>query len=56
MTLQLDGGNRVVGTEFIKLLATGSSNLATEEYVETAIINGGGGGGEGVNLSNYYNK
>ena len=56
MTLQLDGGNTIIGTEFIKLLATGSSNLATEEYVETAIINGGGGGGEGVNLSNYYDK
>ena len=54
MALQLDGGNRVIGTEFIKLLATGSSNLATEQYVETAIINGGGGGG--VNLSNYYDK
>ena len=54
MTLQLDGGNTIIGTEFIKLLATGSSNLATEEYVETAIINGGGGGG--VNLSNYYDK
>ena len=45
MTLQLDGGNTIIGTEFIKLLATGSSNLATEQYVETAIINGGGGGG-----------
>ena len=54
--VQLDGGNTIIGTEFIKLLATGTSNLATEEYVETAIINGGGGGGEGVNLSNYYNK
>ena len=54
--VQLDGGNTIIGTEFIKLLATGSSNLATEQYVETAIINGGGGGGEGVNLSNYYNK
>ena len=54
MSLQLDGGNRVIGTEFIKLEVTGSSNLATEQYVETAIINGGGGGG--VNLSNYYDK
>ena len=54
MSLQLDGGNRVNGTEFIKLLATGSSNLATEQYVETAIINDGAGGG--VNLSNYYDK
>ena len=52
--VQLDGGNTIIGTEFIKLLATGSSNLATEQYVETAIINGGGGGG--VNLSNYYDK
>ena len=27
--VQLDGGNTIIGTEFIKLLATGSSNLAT---------------------------
>ena len=55
--LTLDGSTRYIGTEFVKLLNTGTSNLATEEYVETAIINGGGGGGgEGVNLSNYYNK
>ena len=51
--VQLDGGNTIIGTEFIKLLATGSSNLATEEFVNTAIINGRG---EGVNLSNYYDK
>ena len=51
--VQLDGGNTIIGTEFIQLLATGQSNLATEEFVNTAIINGGG---EGVNLSNYYNK
>ena len=50
-----DGSNRIVGTEFIKLEITGTTNLATEEYVNTAIINGGGGGG-GVNLSNYYDK
>ena len=42
MTLQLDGGNTIIGTEFIKLLNTGSSNLATEEYVTNAV--GGGGG------------
>ena len=54
--VSLDGSTRIVGTEFIKLEITGSSNLATESYVNTAIINGGGGGGEGVNLSNYYNK
>ena len=51
--VQLDGGNTIIGTEFIKLLATGSSNLATEEFVNTAIIKGGG---EGVNLSNYYDE
>ena len=32
--VQLDGGNTIIGTEFIKLLATGSSNLATESYVQ----------------------
>ena len=52
--LTLDGSTRYIGTEFVKLLNTGTSDLATEEYVETAIINGGGGGG--VNLSNYYDK
>ena len=40
--VQLDGGNTIIGTEFIKLLNTGSSNLATEEYVNT--VAGGGGG------------
>ena len=52
--VQLDGGNTIIGTEFIQLLATGQSNLATEEFVNTAIINGGGGGG--ADLTNYYNK
>ena len=42
--LTLDGGTRFIGTEFIKLLATGSSPLATEEYVDDAIAQGGGGG------------
>ena len=54
--VSLDGTTRFVGHEFIKILNTGSSHLATESYVNTAIINGGGGGGEGVNLSNYYDK
>ena len=40
--VQLDGGNTIIGTGFIKLLNTGSSNLATEEYVNT--VAGGGGG------------
>ena len=43
-SLTMDGGNRIVGREFVKLLITGSSNLATEEYVDTAVANGGGGG------------
>ena len=54
--VSLDGGNRVsyIGTEFIKLLSTGSSHLATEEYVDNAVANGGGGGN--VDLSNYYTQ
>ena len=43
MALQLDGGNTVIGTEFIKLLNTGSSHLATQHYVDTAVAGGGGG-------------
>ena len=54
MALQLNGGNTIIGTEFIKLETTGSSNLATESYVNTAIINGGGGGG--ADLTNFHNK
>ena len=53
--IQLDGGNRVVGTEFIKLLSTGISHLATEQYVNDAVGQGGGGGGN-VDLSNYYTQ
>ena len=36
-SLTMDGGNRIVGTEFVKLLITGSSNLATEEYVDNKL-------------------
>ena len=36
-SLTMDGGNRIVGTEFVKLLLTGSSNLATEEYVDNKV-------------------
>ena len=43
MSLSLDGSTRYVGTEFIKLLNTGSSNLATEEFVTDAVAGGGGG-------------
>ena len=53
--VSLDGGNRVVGTEFIKLLNTGSSDLATVEYVDEQVALGGGGGGN-VDLSNYYTQ
>ena len=55
MSLSLDGHVSFIGNEFIKLLNTGSSNLATEEFVNTATINGGGGGG-GADLTNYYDK
>ena len=55
MALQLDGGNTIIGTEFIKLGITGNSNLATEAYVaqqiSTASITGGS-----VDLSNYVQK
>jgi len=52
-SLTMDGGNRIVGTEFVKLLITGSSNLATEEYVDNKVVEGGGGN---VDLSNYYTQ
>ena len=56
-TLSLDGNISYIGTEFIKLLNTGSSHLATQEYVDNAVANGGGnGGGENVDLSNYYTQ
>ena len=42
MALSLDGNISYIGTEFIKLLNTGSSHLATEEYVNNAVIEGGG--------------
>ena len=55
--VSLDGSTRYVGTEFIKLLATGSSNLATEAFVTDAVEAGGGGGGTGTtDLTNYYDK
>ena len=48
--VQLDGGNTIIGTEFIKLAASGSSNLATEQYVQDQVTGGR------VDLSNYYTK
>ena len=54
-SLRLDGGTSFIGTEFIKLLNTGSSNLATEQYVTEAVAGGGVGGG-GADLTNYYDK
>ena len=41
--VSLDGGNRVVGTEFVKLLNTGSSDLATEKYVDDKLADVIGG-------------
>jgi len=41
----LDGSASFIGTEFIKLLATGSTDLATVQYVDDAIAEGEGGGG-----------
>ena len=54
--LTLDGSTSFIGTEFIKLLVTGSSNLATEEYVNDAIEQNGGGVNGNVDLSNYYTQ
>ena len=42
-SLTMDGGNRIVGTEFVKLLITGSSDLATEEYVDDKVADAIGG-------------
>ena len=51
--LTLDGSTSFIGTEFIKLLATGSSDLATVQYVDDAIEQGGN---SNVDLSNYYTQ
>ena len=53
MSLSLDGNISYIGTEFIKLLNTGSSDLATEEYVLEQVALGGGGG---VQPENVYTK
>ena len=42
-TLSLDGNISYTGTEFIKLLNTGSSHLATEEYVDDKVADAIGG-------------
>ena len=47
MAVNMDGHTSVIGTEFIELLNTGTSDIATEEYVDNAVANGGGGGGGG---------
>ena len=51
--LSLDGNISFIGTEFIKLLNTGSSDLATVQYVDEQVAQGGGGN---VDLSNYYTQ
>ena len=53
-TLSLDGHTSFIGTEFIKLLNTGTSDLATVAYVDDQVAQGGGGGN--VDLSNYYTQ
>ena len=56
MALSLDGNISYIGTEFIKLLNTGSSHLATQEYVDNAVSNGGGGGnGDGYTQAEVNN-
>ena len=50
MSLSLDGDISFINTEFIKLLNTGSSDLATVAYVDEQVASGGGGGnGSGGN-------
>ena len=44
MVLSLDGHTSFIGTEFIKLLNTGTSDLATVAYVDEQVAQGGGGG------------
>ena len=56
MALSLDGHTSFIGTEFIKLLNTGTSDLATVAYVDEQVTQGGGGGGGNVDLSNYYTQ
>ena len=53
MSLSLDGHTSFIGIEFKKLLSTGSSDLATVEYVDEQVAQGGGGN---VDLSNYYTQ
>ena len=45
--LSLDGNISFIGTEFIKLLNTESSDLATVQYVNEQVALGGGGSGDG---------
>ena len=53
--VSLDGSTRYIGTDFIKPLNTGTSNLATEDYVLEQVALGGGGGTSTTDLSGYYN-
>ena len=51
--VSLDGGNVFRGTEFIKLEITGTSNLATEQYVLDQVAVGAGT--STTDLLGYYN-
>jgi len=53
MAIQLDGGNTIIAAEFIKFEITGTSNLATEQFVTDAAAEGGAGN---VDLTNYCHK
>ena len=43
-SLSLDGSTTYIGTDFLKLEITDTSNLATEAYVNTQVAQGGGSG------------
>ena len=51
--LSLDGNISFIGTEFIKSLNTGSSDLATVAYVDEQVALGGGEGGGNGNGDGY---
>ena len=51
-SLTLDGSTRYVGTDFVKILNTGTSNLATEDFVLEQVASGGT---STTDLPGYYN-
>ena len=55
MALSLDGHTSFIGTEFIKLLNTGTSDLATVAYVDQQVAQGGGDGYTQTETDNLLN-